>query len=270
MRSQSRPQLGQHFLTSEAFRRRVAAALPVRSDDLAVEIGPGRGAITSLVAARAAHVVAVEVDAGLAEILREKFAADPHIEIVTADILQIDFGDLCRRHGHERCFVFGNLPYYITSPILHHLMAAAACISGLAFVVQREVAERIVAPPGSRAYGYLSVLMQCHAKPKIAFNIPPGAFSPPPAVHSALVAFEMIEGGEPSDERRRDFLEFVKLSFARKRKTLVNNLAPVYAPERIHAVFHRLGLGHNVRAEELSVAKLRGLFEALAARDAKG
>jgi 16S rRNA (adenine1518-N6/adenine1519-N6)-dimethyltransferase len=274
-----RPKLGQHFLTSAVFRHHIADALPVRKDDLVIEIGAGRGAMTGLVAERAARVVAVELDSRLAEQFRKEFAGRERIEILQADILKLDLAELCRSHGVEKAFVFGNLPYYITSPILHHLLESAPRIRAMAFVVQREVALRITAGPCSRAYGYLSVLAQCYSRPRIAFSIPPGAFSPPPAVHSALITFEMF--GEMMGEmpigtadragasenqnelRRRKFLDFVKLSFARKRKKLTNNLSVTYPADTVRDALRSLGLGDSVRAEELPVADLWRVYEAL-------
>jgi 16S rRNA (adenine1518-N6/adenine1519-N6)-dimethyltransferase len=273
--STRRPKLGQHFLTSAAFRRRIADALPICADNLVIEIGAGRGAMTGLLAERAACVVAVELDTRLVEHLREEFSGREGIEIVQADILELNLSELCRSHGVEQAFIFGNLPYYITSPILHHLLESASHIRGMAFVVQREVAFRIAASPGSRAYGYLSVLAQCYSRPRIAFGIPPGAFSPPPAVQSALVTFEMTgetPGGlngqagaseSQSEIRRRKFLEFVKLGFARKRKKLVNNLSARYTADAARNALRNLGLGEGVRAEELPVADLWRVFESL-------
>src|SRR3974390_1427904 len=132
----------------------------LRPEDLVVEIGPGRGAITELLAERARHVVAVELDTVLAEQLRKKLGTGLPIEVLQADILTLDLADLCRRHGTERCFVFGNLPYYITSPIIHRLFLFHDRIRAMALLVQHEVAERLVAGPGARAYGYLTVLTQ--------------------------------------------------------------------------------------------------------------
>lgn len=271
MAATRRPKLGQHFLTSTAFRRRIADALPVHADDLVLEIGAGRGAMTGLVAERSARVVAVELDSGLAGQLRKEFAGREDIEILQADILELNLAELCRSHGEEQAFVFGNLPYYITSPILHHLLESASQIRGMAFVVQREVALRITASPRSRAYGYLSVLAQCYSRPQIRFSIPPGAFSPPPAVHSALVTFAMAgaldwqagAAGGQDESRRRRFLEFVKLSFARKRKKLTNNLSAAYAAATVRDALRNSGLGDSVRAEELPVADLWRVFEAL-------
>ena len=147
--------------------------------------------MTELLAARAQQVVAIEVDRELARMLQQKFSNKLGIEVLEADILLSDLASLCRRYQREQCFVFGNLPYYITSPIIHHLLDFAGWISGMGLVVQREVAERLSALPGSRPYGYLTVLTQLGTNPRIEFGIPPGAFSPPPKVDSALVTFQM-------------------------------------------------------------------------------
>ncbi len=259
----ARPKLGQHFLRDRRFQRRIVASLAIRPNDLVCEIGAGRGAMTELLAARARQVVALEVDRELARMLQEKFSNKLGIEVLEADILQSDLASLCRRFQQEQCYVFGNLPYYITSPILHHLLDHAAWIHGMGLVVQREVAERLSALPGSRPYGYLTVMTQLGTNPHVEFGIPPGAFSPAPKVDSALVTFQMKpERILLPAEERRTLLEFVKLCFAHKRKNLLNNLAPVYARERVEAELAALGLPHTIRAEQLTLEQ----FEKLLAR----
>lgn len=259
-----RPQLGQHFLISDAYRRRVADGLAIGFDDLVLEIGPGHGAMTGLLMERARKVVAVEIDGQLAEGLRGHFAGDERVEVKLADILQVDLAGICSDHGAERLFAFGNLPYYITSPILHHLLDSASQLRGMAFVVQLEVADRITAKPGSRAYGYLSVLAQAYTRARLAFSIPPGAFSPPPAVQSALVTFEMTGALAVCDENRtRKFLNLVKLGFAQKRKKLANNLASRYPLELARDALRSCGFSENARAEALTVQDFIRLFDCL-------
>ncbi len=245
-----RPKLGQHFLHDRRFQQRIVAALTVGQDDLVCEIGAGRGAMTELLAARAGQVVALEIDPNLIQIVRQKVAEVPNIAVLEADILATGLADLCRRYGRESCFVFGNLPYYITSPILHHLLDEAAWIKGMGFVVQREVAERLTALPGSRSYGYLTVLTDLATRPRLEFGIPPGAFSPSPKVDSALVTFEMRSGRLPAEDRKA-LLEFVKLCFAHKRKNLLNNLQSVYARRRVEAELAALQWPPTIRAEQL-------------------
>jgi 16S rRNA (adenine1518-N6/adenine1519-N6)-dimethyltransferase len=257
----NRPKLGQHFLRDRRFQRRIVESLGILPNDLVCEIGPGRGAMTELLAARAQQVVALELDRELARTLQEKLGNKRGIEVLEADILESDLALLCQRYARERCFVFGNVPYYITSPILHHLLAYAGWIRGMGLVVQREVADRLIAAPGSRAYGYLTVLTQLATQPRLEFGIPPGAFSPPPKVDSALVTFQMKSVG-PSEERTR-LLEFVKLCFAQKRKNLLNNLAPVYARPRVEGVLAALDLPPTIRAEQLAIAQFESILERL-------
>jgi 16S rRNA (adenine1518-N6/adenine1519-N6)-dimethyltransferase len=258
----ARPKLGQHFLRDRRFQRRIVESLAIQSNDLVCEIGPGRGAMTELLAARAQQVVAIEVDRELARMLQQKFANKLGIEVLEADILQSDLATLCRRYQRERCFVFGNLPYYITSPILHHLLDFSGSISGMGLVVQREVADRLSAMPGSRHYGYLTVLTQLHTNPRIEFGIPPGAFSPPPKVDSALVTFQM-KGIQLPAEQRKALLEFVKLCFAHKRKNLLNNLAPVYPRQRVETELVILKFPQSIRAEQLALEQFEKLFARL-------
>ncbi|MGD0663331.1 MAG: 16S rRNA (adenine(1518)-N(6)/adenine(1519)-N(6))-dimethyltransferase RsmA [Syntrophorhabdales bacterium] len=257
----ARPKLGQHFLRDRRFQRRIVESLAIQANDLVLEIGPGRGAMTELLAARAQQIIAIEVDRELARMLQQKFSNKPGIEVLEADILLSDLSTLCQRYQRERCFVFGNLPYYITSPILHHLLDYAESICGMGLVVQREVAERLSALPGSRDYGYLTVLTQLGTNPYIEFGVPPGAFSPPPKVDSALVTFQM-KGIQLPAEQRKTLLEFVKLCFAHKRKNLLNNLAPAYPRRRVEAELLALKLPPTIRAEQLAVEQ----FEKLLAR----
>jgi 16S rRNA (adenine1518-N6/adenine1519-N6)-dimethyltransferase len=260
----ARPKLGQHFLRDRRFQRRIVECLAIQSNDLVCEIGAGRGAMTELLAARAGQVVALEVDRELVRMLRQKFSSKLGIEVLEADILRTDLAGLCRRYQGERCFVFGNLPYYITSPIIHHLLGYAGSIRGMGLVVQREVAERLCALPGSRPYGYLTVLTQLDTSPRIEFGIPPGAFSPPPRVDSALVTFEMKpERTRLPAEERQALLEFVKLCFAHKRKNLLNNLAPVYARQRVETELAALKLPPTIRAEQLALEQYEKLLARL-------
>jgi len=240
----------------------------LRPEDLVVEIGPGRGAITELLAERARHVVAVELDTVLAEQLRKKLGTGLPIEVLQADILTLDLADLCRRHGTERCFVFGNLPYYITSPIIHRLFLFHDRLRAMALLVQHEVAERVVAGPGTREYGYLTVLTQFFSSPRILLSVPPGAFAPPPKVQSTLVEFQMRETSDVKSLLPtvgvEGFLQFVKRCFAQKRKNLPNNLAGFYSRARVELELNRLSLAHSVRAEQLTLEELLQLYRRLA------
>ena len=259
-----RQKLGQHFLADSGFRRRIVDSLSLRPEDTVIEIGAGRGAMTGLLAERARHVVAIELDRSLVEQLKEKFASNPRVEILHSDILSTDLVALCRRYETEQCFVFGNLPYYITSPILDHLGNFRDAIRAMALLVQREVADRLIAAPGSSDYGYLSVFVQLFSRPRVLFSVPPGAFSPPPKVHSALVEFQIhprFPKFSPKDQER--LLNFVKRCFAQKRKNIINNLSGIAPRARVEQAFEQLQLPTNIRAEQLSIEQFAELLARL-------
>ena len=239
----------------------------MEAGDVVIEIGPGRGAMTGLLAARARQVIALEIDRALAEGLREQFRQQSNVEIITADVLRADLSALCRQEDVPQAYVFGNLPYYITSPILHHLFAQRESIRAMGLLMQREVAERLTATPGSRDYGYLTVATQVCTQAEIALAVPPGAFSPPPKVHSALVTFRMRAKFQSwPQEKYDDFLDFVKRCFAQKRKNLLNNLGGLYPRTELARALEEAGRSTTARAEELSVEELAALFGRLAAR----
>lgn len=262
----SRQRLGQHFLSGPVWQNRILEKLPNAPDDIWIEIGPGQGQMTQHLGRRAKRLIAIEADARLAENLRARIAANPanrpadlpNVEIVEGDVLTQDLGALA---GGQKFRVYGSLPYYITSPILHHLFRWHERLVSAHVVTQLEVAERIAARPGTRDYGYLSVACQYYTHPEIVLKIPPGAFSPPPKVHSALVAMTSpgvkptvcIEGGcVPEDTV---FLRFVQACFAHKRKTLRNNLLALAGDEAVRGALSAAQLPENARAEQLSVAE---------------
>ena len=219
--------------------------------------------MTQMLAAKERRVVAIEADPALADQLRLCVQNDPArwpgVEIVAADILKVNIAALAPGQFH----VYGNLPYYITSPILHGLFECADRIVSIHIMIQLEVANRIVARPGSREYGYLSAVCQFYTKPQIVLRIPPGAFRPPPKVNSALV--QMALPGERQslqlpDDDERGFLKFVQLCFKQKRKTLRNNLRPFVPDKRIQEALAQIGVRADCRAEQLSVPQLAGLF----------
>lgn len=248
--------LGQHFLTDASWQERIARAVRI-DGGVWVEIGAGHGEMTTRLAQRASQVFAIELDRRLAARLREAAASFENVEVVERDVLAVDFAKLT---GGARFSVYGNLPYYITSPILHRLFEHADQIAAIHIVIQFEVAARIVAPPGRRDYGYLSVVSQWFSRPEIAFRIPPGAFRPPPKVASALVSLGLPgqRAQHPLDDENA-FLNFVKECFAQKRKTLRNNLRQRLGT-RTEEVLRGAGLSPGARAEELSVAQLAALF----------
>jgi len=249
--------LGQHFLTDASWHERIARAVRI-DDGVWVEIGAGHGEMTMRLAQRASKVFAIELDSRLAKRLREVTAPCKNVEVVEGDVMAVD---LEKMTGGERFSVYGNLPYYITSPILHRLFEHAERIAAIHIVIQFEVAVRIVAQPGRRDYGYLSVVSQWFSRPEIVFRIPPGAFRPPPKVASALVSFRMPGArtkNSVADEGT--FLDFVKECFAQKRKTLRNNLR-ARLESRVDQVLQEAGLTADARAEQLTVSQFAKLFQ---------
>jgi 16S rRNA (adenine1518-N6/adenine1519-N6)-dimethyltransferase len=250
--------LGQHFLTEAGWQDRIADAIGI-DNGVWVEIGAGHGEFTLRLAQRASKVIAIELDPRLAKRLREVTARLKNVEVVESDVLAADFEKLTKGANFS---VYGSLPYYITSPILHRLFEHADRIKAIHIVIQFEVAARIVAPPGRRDYGYLSVVSQWFSQPELIFRIPPGAFRPPPKVASALVSLHM-PGARANFEMKDEagFMDFVKECFAQKRKTLRNNLRPRLG-NRADEVLREAGLSTESRAEEQPVSKLAELFRA--------
>ena len=216
--------LGQHFLTNAHVLERIAVAACPAGEDLVIEIGPGRGALTEKLLRRAARVVAIEIDASLVEHLRNRFAGEPRLEIVHADVLATDLG----RWG--RAPIAGNLPYYIASPILEKAIRLE--VPRIVFLIQKEVAARLVAKPGQREYGYLTLQTALFADTRLLFEVKPGSFRPPPQVDSAVVLLTP-HGRDLGVTDREAFLRFLGQCFRQKRKTLRNNLAGIYGKEVI-------------------------------------
>jgi 16S rRNA (adenine1518-N6/adenine1519-N6)-dimethyltransferase len=251
--------LGQHFLSDAAWREQITREIGV-DGGVWVEIGAGHGEMTALLAKRARKVIAVELDRRLAARLRDVVSGFGNVEIVEGDVLALDLDKLALG---ENFSVYGNLPYYITSPILHHLFDYAERIAAIHVVVQLEVARRIAAQPGCRDYGYLSVLAQWYSRPELALRIPPGAFRPRPKVASALVSLR-LPGARASvhvaDEH--EFLHFIKECFAQKRKMLRNNLRGRLGA-RTEQIIRQAELKPDVRAEQLSISQFAEVFRLL-------
>jgi 16S rRNA (adenine1518-N6/adenine1519-N6)-dimethyltransferase len=267
----ARQRLGQHFLADENWQEEIAREIGVSRNSQNffvpgeeksfcwIEIGAGHGEMTRHLLATGKPVIAVELDSPLAKRLGKLASQFPNFSLHHGDVLKTDLRALA---AGRRIRIYGNLPYYITSPILHHFFEVADLIDEIHIVIQQEVAFRLAAKPGTRDYGYLSVLTQYFSWPTIALKIPREAFSPPPEVGSALVSLKLP--GHKAELRIADenkFLDFVKLCFAQKRKTLVNNLRSLATPSATRAALQALALASEARAEELGVAQLASLFQ---------
>jgi 16S rRNA (adenine1518-N6/adenine1519-N6)-dimethyltransferase len=277
-RPQHKPKLGQHFLASDSFALQIVDALGPVSQNTVLEIGPGRGVLTSLLAKRVRRLIAVELDRVLAAQLRLRFGMFSNVEVIEADILSVDFDSLfgpkpgLRRPGiefkPEPVKVIGNLPYGITSDILLRLFDYAKYFETIVILVQREVADRIAAAPGSRDYGLLSATAQLYARVEKLFTLPPGAFAPPPKVHSTALRLTMAPrqkelGLDGDSSIQAGFIDFLKLSFGQKRKTLWNNLKSRYPECDLRAALTRAKVKPAARAETLSLDESAALFRAL-------
>jgi 16S rRNA (adenine1518-N6/adenine1519-N6)-dimethyltransferase len=241
----SRP-YGQHFLRSQPILDKIARAVaPTGDENHIVEIGPGRGALTQYLLPRCQQLTAIEVD----PLMVAALPADPKLTVLQQDILQTDL------HSLAPFALAGNLPYYISTPIASQVFAARGAWTRAVFLVQLEVAQRMAAAPDSRDYGYLSVLTQVHSHAKLLFQVPPGAFSPPPKVKSAVI---LLEPKAVDALHAKPFLRFVSAAFQQKRKTLRNNLGAVF-PKALIEAQPEAGL----RAEQLSVEALDELFRRL-------
>jgi 16S rRNA (adenine1518-N6/adenine1519-N6)-dimethyltransferase len=246
--------LGQHFLRPASVQRLLATVAP-RAEQTFLEIGPGGGALTLPLAARAKRVVAVELDAALAQRLRAR--APANVEIVTGDALTVDLQALAPAGAR----LVGNLPYYVSSPLLRRFLALRAHLRDLHVMLQEEVARRVASPPGSRDYGILSVLYALWADVDVPLRFGPGAFDPPPKVSSAVLRARFLAEprAEVSDLER--FERLLMDAFARRRRTLENNLRDSYP--NLKDYLRLLNIEGSRRAETLSVAEFARLARAL-------
>src|SRR5947209_5469401 len=268
-----KPRLGQNFLSNPSVAEQVVDALGDVSQTVAVEIGPGKGILTEVLGRRAGRLIAIELDRMLATQLRYNYARQPNVEIIEADVLKVDFRTILNRAigplndlgplKPAKARVIGNLPYYITSDILLRLFEFHDQFDVIVIMVQREVADRIAAKPGSRDYGLLSATAQLYTQVEKLFTLPPGAFAPPPKVHSSVLRLKVAPRFDELGVRPREFIEFLKLAFAMKRKTLVNNLKKRYPEEQIRSALKQAGVRSDVRAEAMPLEKSAEVFKVL-------
>jgi 16S rRNA (adenine1518-N6/adenine1519-N6)-dimethyltransferase len=265
-----RQALGRHYLASPGILTRILDAIAPAAADLIIEIGPGRGALTYPLAERAGRVAAIETDeAAVRELER---SPRPNLEIVHADILDVDLPRFAaERRGSARTVkLVGNLPYSISSPLLFKVLGEREAIDRAAFLLQKEVAERVCASPGGREYGPLSVRLQAQFEARVEFLVRPGSFVPPPKVDSAFIALEKRTKGWVGPSAELAFGRFLAAAFRRRRRTLWNNLAAAYPASLIGMAFDEGGLGRAVRAEDLPVKTLIRLFIGLKGKSKNG
>jgi len=272
-RQQTKPKLGQHFLASEDLAARVVDTLGDVSQSTVLEIGPGRGILTSLLAKRARRLIAVELDRVLAAQLRLKFGMARNVEVIEADVLAIDFDSLfgpkpgLSQPGidlkPQPARVVGNLPFYITSDIMLRLFEFSKYFDSIVIMVQLEVADRIAAEPGGRDYGMLSATAQLYARVEKLFTLPPGAFAPPPKVHSTVLRLTIDPQQKKLGVVGDGFIDFLRLSFGQKRKTLWNNLKLKYDGAELKRALAEAKVKPTARAETLSLDESAAIYRAL-------
>ena len=265
--------LGQNFLDDPSAAEKIVEALGDVSQTVAVEIGPGKGALTHILARRAGRLIAIELDRMLATQLRFNYSRQPHVEIIEADVLKLDFRTVLNRTigplndlrplKPARARVVGNLPYYITSDILLRLFEFHDQFDVIVIMVQREVADRIAAKPGSRDYGLLSATAQLYASVENLFTLPPGAFTPPPKVHSSVLRLTVSPRFAELQVQPGEFIAFLKTAFAMKRKTLMNNLREKYGEVKVRAALKEAGIRPDIRAEALPLERSAEVFRRL-------
>jgi len=275
--SHKKPKLGQHFLADSAAAVRIVDSLGDVAESTVLEIGPGRGVLTGLLVKRARRVIAVELDRVLAAQLRMRYSLVPNLEIIEGDILAIDFDSLfgpkpgSTRPGMplvpEPVRGLGNLPYFITSDILLRLFEYRKYFDSFVLMVQKEVADRLAARPGKSDYGLLSATAQLYARVEKLFTLAPAAFSPPPKVDSTVVRLTLAPQLDELRVDEREFIDFLKLSFSQKRKTLWNNLKTRYPADELKSAMKKTRIDPSVRAEALSLTSTASLFRALASQD---
>ena len=262
--------LGQNFLTDESVPRRIAEMSGAAEAGNVVEVGPGMGCLTAELCRRAEQVVAVELDRALLPVLEETLAEFDNFEVVQGDVLALDLAALCReKFGNGRAVACANLPYYITTPAITALLESRA-FEQVTVMVQKEVAQRICAAPGTAAYSAFSIYVQYHAAAEILFDVPADCFVPRPKVDSAVLRLTPLAQPAVETQDEKLFFSLVRAAFNMRRKTLVNALGPVLGDrlgkDGIAALIESVGLNVRVRGERLSLADYARLADAAAAK----
>ncbi len=257
--NRARKRFGQHFLHDPAVIARIVAAIGLQPGDAAVEIGPGRGALTAALLSAAGALDAVEIDRDLAELLRTRHGGTPGFVLHERDALELDWAALAQARG-RRLRVVGNLPYNISTPLLFRLLAAADALIDMHFMLQKEVVDRIVAVPGSRDYGRLTVMLAPRLQATRVLEVGPGAFQPPPQVSSAMVRLRVL-AAPPDWAGAPLYGAVVAAAFGQRRKTLRNALGALLTASQISAA----GIDPGARAEVLAPAQFAALARAAAA-----
>lgn len=259
--------LGQNFLTDFGVVQRIVDASDMDKDTLAIEIGPGVGSMTRELAERSAGVAAIEIDKRLIPALKDNLSDYSNVSIINEDIMKADIDAIIKKYKElynaKSVKVVANLPYYITTPIIMRFLEEVKGVDKMVFMVQKEVAERMVSGPGTKDYGALSVAVQFYSNPKIVFDVPPHCFIPQPEVHSTIIGLDILSEPPVEVADKNLYFKIVKASFGQRRKTLVNALSNSgffnKSKEQLKQIIVEMGLNENIRGEVLTVAQFAQL-----------
>lgn len=263
---------GQNFLIDTSVLERIIGAAQIGPEDCVLEIGPGIGTMTQYLAENAGKVIAVEIDRALIPILEETLSPYENVTVLQGDILKTDIGELSEKYGNgRRLKVVANLPYYITTPIIMGLFEKKVPVESITVMVQREVAKRMQAEPGTEDYGALSLAVQYYARPEIMVNVPPNCFMPRPAVGSAVVRLKRHSAPPVDVLDDRFMFTLIRAAFNQRRKMLPNALAgadiPGVTKEKVAEALRKLEISETVRGERLSLSQFALLSDLLQCRD---
>ncbi len=261
---------GQNFLIDSHVLDKIIAAAGITQEDCVVEIGPGIGTLTQYLAESAREVIAVEIDRMLIPILEETLADYPNVTVINQDILKVNMGKLVQEHnGGRPVKVVANLPYYITTPIIMNLFEQHVPVSSITVMVQKEVAERMQAGPGTKDYGALSLAVQYFSEPYLAANVPPNCFMPRPKIGSAVIRLTLHQKPPVEVAQEQMMFRIIRASFNQRRKTMVNGLNNSqeipFTKNEIQSALRQMGLSESIRGEALTLQQFAELTNRLCA-----
>lgn len=260
--------LGQNFLIDANITRKIVEFAEITDKECVLEIGPGIGTLTQLLCQRAKKVIAIEIDSKLVPILKSNLKEYNNLKIINNDVLKIDLRELVEKEfDNSKIKVIGNLPYYITTPIILELLGKKLNISDITIMVQKEVAQRINAKPGTKHYGALSIAVQYYCKPKIGFTVSNMCFMPSPKVNSIVLKLELLDKPMVEVRNEKVFFKTVKAAFSQRRKTLLNSLSSSNLlninKQQIRNILSKLGIPENQRGENLTLEQFAKLSDEL-------
>jgi len=244
--------LGQNFLTDKNIQRKIVYFCGLTPSDVVFEIGAGRGELTELIAKTAKKVYALEIDSNLCDILKENLKKFKNIKIINKDILKFDFKSYFAK-SKNKLYVIGNIPYYITTPIIGHLLKYRSKINTIFISVQKEFARRMCATCGSKDFGALSCFIQYYTQPEILFDIKKNCFFPTPKIDSSFVQLKLTQKPQVKVKEERLFFKIIRCAFNQRRKTLRNSLKGIVSPKKLNRFFEKYGIDINIRPEDLAL-----------------